>query len=36
MRGIKAYKHAGFQHEGRMRQAVFQDGRCYDTLISRY
>ncbi len=33
VRGIKAYEHAGFQHEGRMRQAVFQDGRYYDVLF---
>jgi diamine N-acetyltransferase len=33
VRGIKAYEHAGFQHEGRMRQAIFQDGRYYDMLL---
>ncbi len=33
VRGIKAYEHAGFQHEGRMRQAIFQDGRYYDVLL---
>ncbi len=33
VRGIKAYEHAGFQHEGRMRQALYQDGRYYDVLI---
>jgi RimJ/RimL family protein N-acetyltransferase len=33
LRGIKAYEHAGFQHEGRMRQAQYQDGRYYDVLI---
>ncbi len=33
VRGIKAYEHAGFQHEGRMRQAAFLDGRYYDVLF---
>jgi diamine N-acetyltransferase len=33
VRGIKAYERAGFQHEGRMRQALFQDGRYYDILL---
>ncbi len=33
VRGIKAYEHAGFKHEGRMRQAFFQDGRYYDVLL---
>jgi UDP-4-amino-4,6-dideoxy-N-acetyl-beta-L-altrosamine N-acetyltransferase len=33
MRGIKAYEHAGFMHEGRMRQAQFQNGRYYDVLF---
>ena len=33
LRGIKAYEHAGFQHEGRMRQAQYQDGRYYDVLV---
>lgn len=33
LRGIKAYEHAGFQHEGRMRQAQYQDGRYYDVLL---
>lgn len=31
-RGIRAYEHAGFQHEGRLRQALYQDGRYYDVL----
>jgi diamine N-acetyltransferase len=33
LRGIKAYEHAGFVHEGRLRQAVYQGGRYYDVLI---
>jgi RimJ/RimL family protein N-acetyltransferase len=33
VRGIKAYEHAGFKHEGRMRQAQYQDGRYYDVLF---
>ncbi len=33
LRGIKAYEHAGFKHEGRMRQAQYQDGRYYDVLL---
>lgn len=31
--GIRAYEKAGFVHEGRKRQAVFQDGRYYDLLL---
>ncbi len=33
VRGIKAYEHAGFKHEGRMRHAAFLDGRYYDVLL---
>lgn len=32
-RGIKCYEKAGFRHEGRLRQAIFQDGRYIDLLI---
>ncbi len=31
-RGIRAYEHAGFRHEGRERQARFIDGRYCDVL----
>ena len=31
-RGIRAYEKAGFVHEGRWRQAQFQDGRYIDVL----
>lgn len=33
LRGIRAYEKAGFQLEGRLRQALYQDGRYYDVLI---
>jgi RimJ/RimL family protein N-acetyltransferase len=33
LRGIKAYERAGFVHEGRLRQAIYSDGRYYDVLI---
>jgi diamine N-acetyltransferase len=33
LRGIKAYEAAGFQHEGRLRQARYQDGCYRDVLI---
>lgn len=33
LRGIRAYEHAGFKHEGRLRQAVYKGGRYYDVLI---
>jgi diamine N-acetyltransferase len=33
VRGIKAYEHAGFKHEGRMRQAGFIEGRYSDILL---
>ncbi len=33
VRGIKAYEHAGFKHEGRMRQAAFLDGSYHDVLF---
>jgi diamine N-acetyltransferase len=32
-RGIKAYEHAGFVHEGRLRQDVFREGVYRDVLI---
>lgn len=32
-RAIRAYKRAGFVHEGRMRQARFQDGGYIDVLL---
>jgi len=32
-RAIRAYEHAGFKHEGRMRQATYKDGRYRDLLI---
>lgn len=31
--GIRAYKKAGFVDEGRLRQAVYRDGKYYDLLI---
>ncbi len=33
LRGIRAYEHAGFRHEGRLRQAVYKEGRYYDVLL---
>jgi diamine N-acetyltransferase len=33
VRGIRSYEHAGFVHEGRLRQAVFREGRYYDVLL---
>ena len=33
VRGIKAYEHAGFVHEGRMRQAEYKQGRYSDLLF---
>lgn len=33
LRGIKAYEHAGFQHEGCQREALYADGRYYDILL---
>jgi len=32
-RGIRAYEHAGFKHEGRLRQGIYKDGRYYDVLL---
>lgn len=32
-RGIRAYENAGFVHEGRLRQAHYQDSRYHDVLI---
>jgi len=31
-RGIRAYEKCGFQHEGRMRDAIYANGRYYDEL----
>jgi diamine N-acetyltransferase len=31
--GIHCYEHAGFVHEGRFRQAKFEDGRFIDILL---
>jgi diamine N-acetyltransferase len=31
-RGIRSYEHAGFQHEGRERQAHYMEGRYFDVL----
>jgi len=31
--GIRCYEHAGFIHEGRLRQAKFEDGQYIDLLI---
>jgi RimJ/RimL family protein N-acetyltransferase len=33
LRGIKAYQYAGFVEEGRLRQAVYRNGRYYDVLV---
>jgi diamine N-acetyltransferase len=33
LRGIRAYERAGFQHEGRLRQAEYKNGRYCDALI---
>jgi diamine N-acetyltransferase len=33
LRGIRAYEHAGFVHEGRLRQAKYDDGQYYDILL---
>lgn len=32
-RGIRCYEKAGYIHEGRLRQAIFQDGRYIDMLV---
>jgi RimJ/RimL family protein N-acetyltransferase len=31
-RGIRAYEKCGFQHEGRLREAIYSNGRYYDEL----
>jgi len=31
-RGIRAYEKCGFQHEGRLREAMFGNGRYYDEV----
>ena len=31
--GIHCYEHAGFIHEGRLRQAKFEDGQYIDLLL---
>lgn len=33
MGGIRAYEKAGFQLEGRLRQACFRDGKYHDKLV---
>lgn len=33
LRGIRAYEHAGFVHEGRLRQDAFRNGQYYDLLV---
>jgi RimJ/RimL family protein N-acetyltransferase len=33
LRGIRAYEHVGFVHEGRLRQAIVQDGQYIDVLL---
>lgn len=33
LRAIRSYERAGFVHEGRMRQAEYQDGRYLDVLL---
>ena len=33
LRGIRSYEYAGFIHEGRMRQAKYQEGNYIDILI---
>lgn len=32
-RGIRCYEKAGFVHEGRLRQAIFREGRYIDLLV---
>jgi diamine N-acetyltransferase len=32
-RAIRCYEKCGFKHEGRQREALFQNGRYHDTLI---
>lgn len=32
-RGIRCYEKVGFVHEGRLRQAIFQDGHYIDMLV---
>jgi RimJ/RimL family protein N-acetyltransferase len=31
-RGIRAYEKSGFRHEGRLREAIYSNGRYYDEL----
>jgi len=33
LRGIKSYENVGFLHEGKMREAVFQNGRYIDLIL---
>ena len=33
LRGIRAYEHAGFVHEGRLRQDAFRNGKYCDLLV---
>ncbi|MFD1739241.1 GNAT family N-acetyltransferase [Bacillus salitolerans] len=32
-RGIRAYEKVGFKQEGRMRESVYRDGKCYDRIM---
>jgi RimJ/RimL family protein N-acetyltransferase len=32
-RAVRVYEKVGFRHEGRLRQAIFHDGRYWDTLV---
>jgi RimJ/RimL family protein N-acetyltransferase len=32
-KAIRAYEKCGFQHEGRLRQAIYRKGRYYDELL---
>lgn len=33
VRAIRSYEKLGFQHEGRLRQALFREGRYHDVLV---
>ncbi|HIC94568.1 MAG TPA: N-acetyltransferase, partial [Anaerolineae bacterium] len=32
-RAIRCYEKCGFRHEGRLREALFRDGRYHDELM---
>ncbi|MGC9347836.1 MAG: GNAT family N-acetyltransferase [Anaerolineae bacterium] len=32
-RATRSYEKVGFSHEGRLREAVFVDGKCRDLLV---